>query len=120
MKRYTDKELSKQGFAKKSINEYKEYIKSKSKKQTKKRKSKNPVKKVSRFKKKYISYLDSKEWADIKLDIRQNKGNRCEICNSTKKLHVHHKTYKRLFKEEYSDLMLVCEVCHNKIHSIAV
>lgn len=119
MKRYTYKELSKQGFSKKSIQEYKDYIKQKAKKKVK-RKSKNPYKKVSNFKKKYLSYLDSKEWADIKIDIRQNKGNKCEICSSTNKLHVHHKTYKRLFKEEYSDLMLVCENCHNKIHGIIV
>ena len=118
MNQYSNKELIKQGFAKKTISEYKEYLKYTKKKPIKKKVSKKP--KISTHKRKYLKYLDSVEWANIKIDFKQYKGNKCELCNSTKKLHIHHKTYKRLFKEEYSDLMLVCEVCHNKIHSIAV
>jgi 5-methylcytosine-specific restriction endonuclease McrA len=107
------------GFAKKSIDEYKKFIKDNTKKKLK-NKVKKRTKQVSKHKKRYLKYLDSKEWSDIKIDIRIIKDNKCEICNSTKNLQVHHKTYKNLFKEEPIDLMLVCDVCHKKIHKIAV
>jgi hypothetical protein len=105
------------GFAKKSIDEYNKFIKENSKTKPKKKVKKDTKPKISTFKKRYLKYLDSKEWATIKIEMKLYKGNKCEICNSSKNLHVHHKNYKNLFKEEYSDLMLVCEVCHKKIHN---
>lgn len=32
-------------------------------------------------------------------------------------MHVHHLNYKSLGQEEFYDLRLVCENCHNKLHN---
>lgn len=40
----------------------------------------------------------------------------CFICRSKDRLHVHHKTYDRIYNEILDDLVLVCSNCHNKIH----
>lgn len=44
---------------------------------------------------------------------------RCSRCGYKfyrAKLHVHHKTYKNIFKEEPEDLELICESCHEVEH----
>jgi hypothetical protein len=36
----------------------------------------------------------------------------CELCNSVKKLELHHKKYTKNIK----DIMLLCQKCHKKLH----
>jgi hypothetical protein len=68
---------------------------------------------------KYRSYLLSPTWAEIKLDLISNRGQRCERCQKkTKYLQVHHLTYERIFKEEPKDLLLLCRKCHENEHGI--
>lgn len=68
---------------------------------------------------KYKEYLLSPTWAEIKLDLINSRGQRCERCQKkTKWLQVHHLTYERIFKEEPCDLQLLCAGCHKKEHGI--
>lgn len=67
-------------------------------------------------KQKYINYLKSKEWAEIRQDLFLTRGKKCELCESEKHLHIHHLTYERIFNEEPGDLQIVCKLCHEKIH----
>jgi len=66
--------------------------------------------------KEYKSYLKSNEWAQIRIDLFSLRGRKCERCPNTKTLQIHHKTYKNIFKEEPSDLIILCGRCHRSEH----
>lgn len=66
----------------------------------------------------YYAYLRSPEWAEIKVDLIQQRGNKCEGCGKKNKLQVHHLTYDRIFKEEPGYLQLLCATCHRKTHGL--
>ena len=68
---------------------------------------------------KYISYLKSDKWKSIKRMMLIIKDNKCENCKSETALEIHHKTYKRLYKEKYKDLQVLCKICHKKTHGIS-
>lgn len=68
--------------------------------------------------KKYKEYLQSVEWANIKLDLYANRGRKCERCRSTKFIQVHHISYDNLYNEEPEDLEILCGTCHKKVHGI--
>ena len=70
---------------------------------------------------KYKKYLQSKEWANLKLDLLRERGCFCENCGKPKPpnvLHIHHKTYERIFNELATDLVILCPLCHKKEHGI--
>lgn len=64
----------------------------------------------------YHEYLRSAEWRVVKRLALDNAGGRCELCNSTEALNVHHRTYDRVFREVLSDLTVLCRGCHAKFH----
>ena len=66
----------------------------------------------------YHKYLQSNHWKKKRQDFLESKlyKNGCEICNSTKKINIHHKTYKRIGNEKLNDLTALCEECHLKLH----
>jgi len=66
----------------------------------------------------YRAYLQSKEWSQIKLDLYQLRGKKCERCGSTNNLQVHHKHYRNIFKEEPDDLEILCNSCHRNEHGL--
>jgi len=71
------------------------------------------------YKEKYHKYLKSETWINIKLDLIEIRGQKCERCEKkTKYLHLHHLTYERVFKEEPGDLELLCGGCHATEHRI--
>lgn len=62
---------------------------------------------------KYRRYLRSSDWKEIRGKILQRDKFKCKRCGKkAKQLEVHHKTYKRIFKERYSDLVTLCSNCH--------
>ena len=65
---------------------------------------------------KYINYIKSEKWAKKKQELFQEKGKKCELCGSTKHIHVHHLTYERLYNELIIDLQPLCRSCHEKEH----
>ncbi len=66
---------------------------------------------------KYIS--SSSKWKTICAQIRNRDDNKCRLCDSTEKLHVHHLTYERLGNERLQDLVTLCELCHSDQHKLA-
>lgn len=67
----------------------------------------------------YAMYLQSEEWQRKKRIVTEFWGGRCCLCNSTESLQVHHRTYQRLGQELMSDLILLCDRCH-ELHHISV
>ena len=65
----------------------------------------------------YADFLETRYWRIITKIVREKAGNRCEICGSSKRLDVHHKTYGHHGEEHLymDDLMCVCRDCHTKI-----
>lgn len=66
--------------------------------------------------KKYLKYINSAEWRRKREDAFVFHGKMCGHCGSTKQLEVHHTTYKNLFNEPMGDLMVLCHLCHKKVH----
>jgi len=61
-------------------------------------------------------YYDSDEWCKIRRQVMKRDGNRCMICNSSRNLTVHHRTYIRFGQEGLDDLTTICYICHGVIH----
>jgi len=88
---------------------------------------KNCIKKAQKAQKQLVSkraayrkYLKSPQWKSIRTFIITSRQYTCEKCLnkfSENQLQVHHLTYKRIFKEDMMDLLLVCEPCHKSLHS---
>lgn len=66
----------------------------------------------------YKAYLLSIEWKTIRQRLFTERGKQCERCSSNRILQIHHLTYERIFKEEMSDLLILCRSCHEKEHGI--
>ena len=50
--------------------------------------------------------------------IKVYKSNcKCQLCNKSGELNVHHRTYERRGEESYSDLITLCEDCHTLFHN---
>lgn len=64
----------------------------------------------------YNDYLKSNHWKNKRKAFFKVNKRECEHCGKTEKLHVHHKTYARVGNEKLTDLMCLCEYCHNKEH----
>ena len=72
---------------------------------------------VKTRKQKYKNYIRSEHWKRRKRKYyKKNPGRRCWICGSTRDVELHHKTYKRLKKEQDSDLVPLCRKCHKAVH----
>lgn len=63
-------------------------------------------------------YLKTKEWKVKRNRALIQAGNRCQVCASTYRLEVHHRTYERLGDELLSDLVVLCRSCHQHYHGI--
>ncbi len=64
----------------------------------------------------YAEYLKTQEWIRrrmVKLEISEY---RCQLCNSSEDLNVHHRTYERLGCEKMGDLLVLCRDCHKLFH----
>lgn len=65
----------------------------------------------------YGEYLQSSEWAEKRALVLKRDHFKCQICNSSKDLHVHHRSYKNLGNErETGDLITLCAECHALFH----
>ena len=58
----------------------------------------------------------SKIWKSNREWALERAGNKCEQCGATYSLQVHHKTYAHLGYEYPDDLIVLCEMCHEKEH----
>jgi 5-methylcytosine-specific restriction endonuclease McrA len=65
----------------------------------------------------YREYLQTTHWDMTRYFMLRRAGERCQLCNTTKKpLHVHHRTYERRGFEEPGDLIVLCAGCHATFH----
>jgi hypothetical protein len=64
----------------------------------------------------YEHYMQSWQWAERRDVALAMADHACQVCNATKYLHVHHRTYARLGCEAKGDLTVLCEACHNAFH----
>lgn len=63
----------------------------------------------------YKKYLQSDQWKERRKGTLIRAFNRCEGCNINGQLDIHHLTYARIFNEPLSDLMALCQKCHDHI-----
>ena len=62
----------------------------------------------------YKEYLDSPAWKMKRDDVIKRDGGQC-VCSAQATV-VHHKTYCNIGKEPLSDLVALCEECHEREH----
>jgi hypothetical protein len=68
----------------------------------------------------YSWYIRSEKRNNLRIEYLTKYNNICQCCwfkfiNS--KLRLHHHTYDRVWDERENDLVLVCEQCHEEIHT---
>ena len=56
----------------------------------------------------YDDYLKSKHWQEFKKELFRRVGKECQDCGGNEKIQVHHLNYKRLWCEEYTDVVALC------------
>lgn len=66
----------------------------------------------------YSDYLNSRHWVQLKRTyLESGQSRECRICEGSKQLVLHHRTYETLGHEDiYKDVVLLCQPCHTKIH----
>lgn len=65
----------------------------------------------------YKAYLASPLWQEKRKVALERAEHRCQLCNRTKQLDVHHRTYERFGGEELpGDLTVLCRGCHEHFH----
>jgi len=68
--------------------------------------------KMTRVNLAYIAYLNTPEWKERREEFLEEANHECEECGSSKNLQVHHLTYDNLGHEEFDDVEVLCDVCH--------
>ena len=65
----------------------------------------------------YRRYLQSPYWNRVRGLLMYQRGGKCEICKSPKRLEAHHLRYINLRRElsNLQDLQLLCHDCHVKL-----
>jgi len=64
----------------------------------------------------YDEYLQTSHWHSKRYQALDRAKHRCQLCNSSKRLDVHHRTYENLGHEEPEDLIVLCRKCHEHFH----
>ncbi len=64
----------------------------------------------------YAEYMASKAWRKKRVEAFRYFGKMCCRCKSTRKLHVHHKSYASFGRERMRHLEILCEDCHALEH----
>lgn len=80
-------------------------------------KTEDKLKALSPGRLKYAEYLNSERWKIKKEYALQWADNRCQICNSTENLNVHHRVYGNVGNEKPNDLTVLCKDCHSLFHN---
>lgn len=68
----------------------------------------------------YAEHLASDYWHQVSQMVKDHAGNRCQVCNSSRSLETHHRTYANIFNEieHLGDLICLCRKCHGLFHGI--
>lgn len=65
----------------------------------------------------YFEYLQTPEWDQKRKAHLRSSKYRCQICNTSGPLHVHHRTYENRGNEQWADLIALCADCHSHFHN---
>lgn len=66
----------------------------------------------------YKEYLLTEHWQEFRKHALKRAKYRCQLCNKSGKLDIHHRTYENLGCEHVSDVIALCRECHEKHHDI--
>jgi len=64
----------------------------------------------------YREYLQTPEWQERRKAALKRAGYKCQVCNRSRQLHTHHRTYERRGAELARDLIVLCDECHALYH----
>jgi len=64
----------------------------------------------------YWDYITSQRWYDKSAAALYLADYKCMVCYGNEALSVHHRTYERLGNELMTDLLVICQPCHNIFH----
>jgi 5-methylcytosine-specific restriction endonuclease McrA len=67
----------------------------------------------------YAAYLQTEHWQGQREAALDRAHHACQVCNTASRvgrLHVHHRTYERLWHERPDDLTVLCDGCHTLFH----
>ena len=68
----------------------------------------------------YKTFLQTPYWKAVSYEAKRKAGFKCKICNSTKMLSTHHRTYDvHGYEHTYrgmGELVVLCQDCHAKFH----
>lgn len=65
----------------------------------------------------YNKYISSSEWAARKNAYYETHQKQCRSCGQDDgELHLHHRSYARIYQEDDADLMPMCSDCHAMLH----
>lgn len=82
----------------------------------KKGKKRKKLKRSALQKMTYLEYISSFFWKKRRSEFLKRYGNRCVACDVTKRIIVHHMTYRHLKKERDEELAPLCWDCHGEYH----
>jgi hypothetical protein len=67
----------------------------------------------------YHEYINSPEWLKKKRQAYWCLGKTCEVCSTSKRIHVHHNNYVSLgFERAFRDFVILCAACHEAFHEV--
>ena len=108
--------------AEESFQAYKKLKPKKGTKAWKKQQEKNKRKKKNHgmTAKRYVAYLGSGWWKRRRIRALERADNRCQDCQTTMNLIVHHLNYDHLWAERDKDLVVLCKECHADRHLLEI
>jgi hypothetical protein len=67
----------------------------------------------------YDEYLETPEWKATRKETLALASHRCNRCGQSRDvMHVHHRTYQNLGREQPEELEVLCPQCHRDEHGI--
>ena len=68
----------------------------------------------------YQAYLQTEHWQSVRATALRRAKFRCQLCNASGSLHVHHRSYEHRGEEQHymHDVIVLCRRCHEKHHDI--
>lgn len=64
----------------------------------------------------YDEYLETDHWRHTRNAALAAASYACQVCNDSRGLDVHHRTYERRGCESLADLTVLCGACHELFH----
>lgn len=68
--------------------------------------------------KEYQEYLESTKWKEFRKKAFEHYGRKCNKCQTTKNLQIHHLHYNNIFNEKLEDVRVLCKYHHEETHGI--